>query len=79
MMRKTLHSGGMIPPSFGPIRSHCGRLFPDLSHFAVISKRRNVNCKACLRCTKRSRAYWSRAVSIRSPRVPHVANDGAGK
>jgi hypothetical protein len=36
MRRKILHGGALIPPSSGPIRSRCGRRFPDLSYFAVM-------------------------------------------
>jgi len=60
--KRILHSDGLFPPSFGPIRSHCGRLFDSLEHFAVITKRGNVNCRSCLRCTKKSRDYWARQI-----------------
>lgn len=63
--KRILHSGGMMPPSFGPIRSHCGREFPNLSSFAVIGKRGNVSCKNCLRATAKSRAYWLRQIRQR--------------
>lgn len=61
-MKPVLHSGGLLPPSFGPIRSHCGRLFHNMSHFAVWGKKGNVNCRSCLRCTKRRRAFWARQI-----------------
>jgi len=53
MRRKILHGGALLPPSFGPIRSRCGRKFPDLSYFAVFGQPGNVNCKMCLAVLKK--------------------------
>jgi hypothetical protein len=65
MMKRKLHSGGLLPPSFGPIRSHCGLKFDSMDHFAVIGKRGNVNCKNCLRATAKKRAFWTRQIKMK--------------
>jgi hypothetical protein len=51
--RKILHGGALFPPTCGPIRARCGRVFPDLSSFAVLGRRGNVNCKTCLKALRK--------------------------
>lgn len=60
-MTKTLHAQrGMMPPSFGEIRSFCGRKFPDQSRFwnIITMERRGVRCKSCVAAIKRNAKRW---------------------
>ena len=63
MPRNIIHRTGMIPPSFGPISTWCGRKVP-IESTGHVEVRGRKPCKACARIVARKKRLgiwpWSK-------------------
>lgn len=52
-MGQVIHMGGLLPPSFGPATTRCGRKLPmTRDHFLIFGVRRPNGSRLCKACEK---------------------------
>ena len=62
-MKMILHRSGLIPPSFGPVRTWCGRTVPieQTGHVQIRGRRHCKVCENILARKKRLRLWpWNK-------------------
>lgn len=58
-----IHLAGLIPPSYGPIKTWCGRLVPmDWDHVAIWGEDPRVPWRPCKACEKVREKRHGRAI-----------------
>ena len=56
-----LHSGGLFPPSCGPVRTHCGKLVPfDRFHVRILGEDEPEGATDCPECEAYHLKRWGK-------------------